>query len=73
MRKGLRFELFKERFYKFTSMKALLMVKNVFELVFVKVFFNYLISRNLSDIYINANITYANLMQICCKNGFADQ
>ena len=34
MRKGLRFKLLDERFYKLTHMKALPMVKNVFGLVF---------------------------------------
>ena len=34
MRKGLRFNLFAERFYELTHMKALTMVKNAFELVF---------------------------------------
>ena len=32
MRKGLQFNLLEERFYKLTHMKALPMVKNVFEL-----------------------------------------
>ena len=73
MRKGLRFELFEEKFYKLPYMKALSMVKNVFERVFALVFFNDLISRNLSDTFINTNINYANLMQIRCKNRFADQ
>ena len=62
--KGLRFNLFEERFYKLTHMKALPMIKNVFELFFAYVFFNYPISQNLSDASINKNITYANLMNL---------
>ena len=34
MRKGLRFKLPEERFYKLTQVKVLPMVKNVFGLVF---------------------------------------
>ena len=34
MRKGLRFNLFEERFYKLAKMKALPMVNYVFKLVF---------------------------------------
>ena len=79
MEKGLRFNLFEERFYKFTHMKALPMMKNVFELFFAYVYFNYPFLQNLSDTSINKDITYANLMilnplqkRICCKR-FADQ
>ena len=57
-RKGLQFKLFEERFYELTHMKALPMVKNVFELVFAYVFSNYLISRNLRDASITTNTTY---------------
>ena len=35
MRKGLRFKLFEETFYRLMHMKALPMVKNVFGLVFM--------------------------------------
>ena len=38
MRKDLRFNLFEEDFYELTHMKALSMVKNVFELVFASFF-----------------------------------
>ena len=43
-------------------MKALPMVNNAFGPVFAYVFFNYLISGNLSDTFINKNITYASLI-----------
>ena len=58
--------IYSKRDFTFTltykHMKALLMVKNVFEHVFAWVFFNYLISWNLSDTSINTKINYASLI-----------